>query len=372
VSENALRRDKTEHLDGVTLFELALTVIIVAIHAYANTAPTLTPGALPVHDAVYIVRRVVMLGMPGFIFTAGMKYAMSRKKRAYFRYLGGRVKRVYLPYVVWCAVYYLYFCFFAAPRFAYDFSPEALGSYILRGNLVSHLYFVVIIMQFYILAPAVLKFAKLFRAAGDKLAGSSGRTLLRAAPTAALAVLAAAAQFLAIALSRRYPNAVMWDRVFPYYIFFWVLGTCAGLDIDRAVAFIRRRQLAVAAAAAVPAAAYAVLFIKGYYGHGWHRYIEELRVLAAAGEMFILLTVCLRVRFGRLSGVMNKLHGASFYVYLAHPLAIYAVTARALPDRFSARFTVVFAAALVPAAALACGYVVIKDKLKRKLNKGLR
>ncbi|MDR2502703.1 MAG: acyltransferase, partial [Oscillospiraceae bacterium] len=333
--------------DAITLFELILCVVIIAIHSYANTAPALTPGENIPHDLLYMLRRIIAFSVPGFVFTAGLKYAMSMKKRAYFPYIWGRVLRVYLPYVLWCVVYFLYFVY--TPMYSYPLSFSDFFGYLLRGDLVAHLYFVLMIMQFYLLAPLILRAARAIPA--------------RAGIPAALAL-----QFLLIALARKFPGILQWNTVFAYYIAYWVIGTYFALNAERTAAFLRDNTLAVSAACAAVIALYAAVWARGYYVRAlWA--VEYVRALAAIAETILAVTLCLRVKFGRLDGFFRLFHGASFYIYLAHPLSIYIAMQydkyHAL-GRFSTRFLWVFAFALVPTAALSMIYTAIKNKYTNK------
>jgi membrane-bound acyltransferase YfiQ involved in biofilm formation len=339
--------EKPQRSDAIALFEMVLCLTIISIHVYANAVHAWIAGTDHIMDALYLLRRTVVLSMPGFIFTAALKYGMSRSKRGYGAYLFARVRRVYVPYLIWCLIFYLFFI----DHDYFAWSWRDFGGYILRGDLVAHFYFILVIMQFYILAPLI-------------------KRLCARTPAQITLPAAALVTFIVLHLAARYPNALMWDRTFVYYIVFWVLGTYAGQHFEKFCAFLRRRTLVFIAAALVISAAHGFAVARlHFYGTGFI-FAEQLRALTMAAQILGLFAICLHVNLGRLRGFVNTLHAASFYAYLAHPIAIvYATEFTYLYGRFAKRYAVLWLWATIPVFVGAVAYTLGKSGLKKLFSR---
>lgn len=71
----------------------------------------------------------------------------GRGKFRYAEFLRRRAVKILVPYVIWCAVYYAWFIYFGIYEFDILFFAENLIS----GKMMYHLYFVVAIVQYYLL-----------------------------------------------------------------------------------------------------------------------------------------------------------------------------------------------------------------------------
>lgn len=132
----------------ITLFSLLMCVLVIFIHV---TSWTLT--AMDRTSVKYLLLlfpwRLSAFVVQGFVFLSGVRLFLSAKPFDYGRFLRGRIRRIVFPYLAWVAIYYA--CFIAIGW--YRFSFRDLAEYVFLGTLCSHFYFVVIILQFYLLMP---------------------------------------------------------------------------------------------------------------------------------------------------------------------------------------------------------------------------
>ncbi|MDR0862151.1 MAG: acyltransferase [Oscillospiraceae bacterium] len=221
---------------AISITEVALCALVVFIHIASDTVSNGEPDS-PFTLLVILAQKLAGFAMPGFIFASALKITLGRGRRGkgarnYVRFIVGRVRRVYAPYMLWVVIFYL---FFVCIAHYFPFSLRELGNYILRGNLVAHFYFIIVVMQFHLLAPAIERAAEKYPI-----------------PTIALSVIITCA---ALTASGRGVGNLMWDRVFPSYLVYWTLGTYVGLNYDKLRPKLTQRRVLTASlcvAIAVP------------------------------------------------------------------------------------------------------------------------
>jgi peptidoglycan/LPS O-acetylase OafA/YrhL len=197
---------------------------------------------IPFADAVMIgmLFNLTKFAVPAFVFAAGMALFYNYyKKLNYPLFLSKRILEILLPYMVWTAIYDVYY--HGIPTI----SPAwlaAFGKNVLLGTGEYHLWFVVLIFQFYLFYPVVLALFKLVRAGGEFI------------------------QYLAVGLLAALFAALMWfsssyiplhdfhfenqflqaflieyrDRNFIYFLFYFILGGIAGVSLMKWREFVER------------------------------------------------------------------------------------------------------------------------------------
>ena len=117
---------------------------VILIHVLSLGITNLTPGTWQ-STAVYLPWRLAAFVVPMFLYTGAVKMSMQFSDapltvRDYLRYCLRRIRKIYLPYVLWVVIYYLAFLVIHYVR-------GDLGeflSYLLIGNLSSPFYYIVI------------------------------------------------------------------------------------------------------------------------------------------------------------------------------------------------------------------------------------
>lgn len=277
---------------------------LLVIFIHVMSAPvTAVDTENPLYPAVFLSWRLAAFVVQGFIFLSGMKLFLNYTPGRYVnygKYYVSRLKKIVMPYVLCVILYYIYFC-----RNGY-FSPDIfdLGAYIIRGDMVSHFYFVVIIVQLYFLRP-------LWEWALEK-------------SKPGFLVLSAAA--VTLAMPRICGGFAYRDRLFVTYLVYWTGGCAAGAYYDKFKKWAEHHFGIVAAIFAVAAACEAAVSYAGMVKKINMPYIEEMHIVYCVCAVMFAYSAALKTG-GKImrSRLMKEINGASYYIYLMHCLFIYIV-----------------------------------------------
>ena len=105
---------------------------------------------------ILIANTATKLAVPGFIFISGLTLAYSYKEpkiNNIYLFYKKRFINVVIPYVIWTLIYYLVYIIL----YNYEISLKFFLERLINGSMTYHLYFIIIIIQFYILFPMFLK-----------------------------------------------------------------------------------------------------------------------------------------------------------------------------------------------------------------------
>ena len=279
---------------------------VILIHVLSLGITTLTPGTWQ-SAAVYLPWRLAAFVVPMFLYTGAAKMAMQvwdrpLRGRDYLRYCLRRVRKIYLPYVLWVVIYYLAFL----PIHYVRGDWGEFFSYLLTGSLSSPFYYIVIVMQFYFLMP-------LWRWMVRHVSPFAGMSL----------------SLLVTLLFQQLPALLpfpYYDRVFPTYLVFWAAGLYMG-RYYRGVRLLRSGwNLALAGLGALLCAGLACW---QYNAGVWLFNLDPIKLCADLLSIFFLQSLCLTLTKApqRLQDLLMKLSGCSFFVYLSHCLFLTLATA---------------------------------------------
>ncbi len=302
-------REKVEY---ISIYEVCLCMFVILIHVLSEGVSNFTQGTLP-SALFFCLSRFVSFAVPAFIFSSGMKLCMKfRETRLnYPAFLWGRIKKIYLPYLFWAILYYL-FCVYRLHYF--DFSTEDLLKYMLNGEISAQFYFILVIMQFYLLMPLWLP---LCRKCNPALLLPLGGIV-----TVAAKVLLAGWNYN--------------DRIFLSYLVFWLAGCCAGLKgADALLDWLKKRQIFIYLGWIVFAALHVSLQYLKYCGQITYPYPETMMILFSLFSMlgFYLMIAELTPKLSPwLKKFFHQTASASYYIFLIHCLILLAVNH--LLDRF--------------------------------------
>lgn len=144
-----MKKTAGQRLPELSLMNILLCLFVLFIHISGSTMISFLPGSIG-HLAFFIPWWIASVAVYGFIFLSGLKLCLNIEKP--FRlgtFYWKRAKAILFPYMIWVLIYYIV----AIIQSNTPFSFSALGNAVLTGDVTSHLYFIVIILQFYLLAP---------------------------------------------------------------------------------------------------------------------------------------------------------------------------------------------------------------------------
>ncbi len=292
----------------ISLCNILFCLLVVWIHVSSAPVSTLDPASWQ-YAVVFVPWKLAAFVVQGFLFLSAAKLFMrSAEEFSYRRFWRSRLWRIVIPYLCWVTVYYVYF----VSRGYFPFKAGDLARYMLVGDLVAHFYFIVVIVQFYLLMP-------LWRAMVKRL------DAVVAIPVALLISLIVG-QYLPNFVALFAPDYYFpyTDRVFPTYLIWWVAGCYAGSRYADFCALLRRQRgvlIGLFAVFALGEAGWGWLQASGRawlpWLELWHHGYCFTAILAA---MALALAVSERRDVYR--PAVAALDGASWGIYLIHPLVI--------------------------------------------------
>lgn len=130
------------------LFRLLSAIAVVMIHLTASAIVRYEAGSLP-QLVVTFINGLMLFAVPAFIFISAytFMYIYTGKKISPIDFLKKRVAVLLIPYSAWTLLYYLDQLYFSKS----PFDLLVLMKHLLLGTSFYHLYFMVIIFQFYLL-----------------------------------------------------------------------------------------------------------------------------------------------------------------------------------------------------------------------------
>ena len=279
-------------------------LLVVLIHVLSEPVGALDHGSLQ-YALVLIPQRLSFVAVPGFFLLSGLKLCLHEPKHM-GRFYRKRARAVLLPYLIAVAVYYLWFIHWGW----FTFSLRDLGHYWLIGDVSSHFYFVVALVQFILLTPLFLRWSRKY----DPV------VLLPLAVIVTWISVKYFGSLLALAIpGLEFPYN---DRVFTSYLAYYLAGCCIGRNYEGFLALLRRNRVLIIAAA--------VAFALGDAAGSWITFsgksvlpcLEELHLSWEAWGVLLCFLGAVALDGRPLPKLLVRLDQVSYLVYLYHGLAI--------------------------------------------------
>lgn len=135
---------------------------VVLIHVTANPLYYAIPGT-PEYLILLVANQFTRFAVPAFVFISGFvlanTYLVTGNPFNYFLFLKRRLGAVLPLYVLWSTGYHVYLHLVEGGHPWPQYFQELARSLVL-GTAAYHLYFIVLICQFYLLAPMFLRLAR--------------------------------------------------------------------------------------------------------------------------------------------------------------------------------------------------------------------
>lgn len=204
---------KKKYLDEINYFRGLAIIGVVVIHTIG--------GCHSENNLITFfhinIDQIATYSVPFFIFISGLvlTYNYSDKKKIhYLDFITKRSNAVLIPYVIWSCIYLTY-------RIIIDQDDIGLIlaiKKIIIGSAYFHLYYVVLILQFYLVFPLILKFIMSFK---KRQVGLLALTFI----------------FNLLIISLYYYkfdflNEIIIRKISFFWIFYFMLGSIMGLNFD--------------------------------------------------------------------------------------------------------------------------------------------
>ncbi|MBP1965698.1 acyltransferase [Paenibacillus aceris] len=151
-------RSKIHEMDIVR----ALAILaVVLIHSTSDATLEPTEGSLS-QMIFYAINRACQFAVPLFILISGFvlfyQYYDNWNGKLACKYFRKRLWRVAFPYVVWSSFYYMFYQYISKSGIKINLHEFFVSFQ--WGEIGYHLYFMILILQFYLLFPALMTLAK--------------------------------------------------------------------------------------------------------------------------------------------------------------------------------------------------------------------
>lgn len=323
-------------------------IAVVMIHITAIGVTGYVGGSIHSKTVIFL-NRSMQYATTLFIFLSGMTcYGSFEKLKGDFSlFLRKRLATILYPYVAICLVYYSVYVYMGY----YAFDPVFLIKGILTGTLCYHLYFIIILVQMYLLIPV---FCKLFEVFSDEF------------------ILAVVLAINIMTLRASFPLS---DRVFFKYMFFFAAGIYVLRNYNNIIELLKRNHIKWLSLLifVTTSLMYSYLYIVNSSNliYAWFFHC----VLAIP---FLYLTGLFMVkRMKRFHNQINILGKSSYYIYLIHPLFLslfVMIIEKTAIVSLTAKLLLYSVSVLTTSIVLSVVYVMFKDrnrrmaKLKKKIS----
>ena len=289
----------------MSVFEFFLCMFVILIHLLSEGVDTFPKWSF--WSVLFAsLTRLTTFAVPGFVFTSAVKlfYKHGNARRfSYPRFLWGRCRKVVFPYIL---VVLLYYAVFVWVLKMYPFDWDQLLGFLISGNISAQFYFVLLIIQFYLLMPVWLVFCRI-----------KGKVF---------PILFVLFSFAITILSRMYfPHSASIAKVFPSYLAFWILGAYVGMHYEAFESMITKNKLPIYVGWLILSVTHCILSYMQLGGLISYQFAPVIVVFFCFFSIFGFysyareLTISLEKR-GK--GLLTSISQASYDIYLIHCLII--------------------------------------------------
>lgn len=342
---NEIEKDNKDKLYELDYVRFIACLAVMIVHVTATGVTGYIHGSFP-HLAVLLVNRSLKYTTPVFIFLSGVTsfYSYRQREFKYFSFLKRRLSKVLVAYFLWCIIYYAVYIKLGY----YGWDIKFFIKNVLQGTMSYHLYFVIIIVQMYIVGPV---FYNLLRKSDKKI------TILLVAAVITLL----SAEFIRFELS---------DRLFLKYVVFYMLGIYVALEKDLFLSWIERHNKHVITAYVVTGLAYTVV---SYYDMIISTYVWF--IYSVVSVFFVYYAGQVMKEVFRKNYSFIKLFGqSSYYIYLMHPLVLTLMILFAENNGILSitKRLILYSATVMPVTIISClVFTAVKNKISKKKRKTL-
>ncbi len=294
INNNLPVKNTNAKLKELDYMRVIACIGVIIIHISATGVTDYIKGSLP-YIITVIINRSMQFVVPFFIFLSGVTsfHTSDSKEFNYFLFMKKKLEKVFLPYLIWCFVYYSANLIWIG---SYDFNIISFLKGVLSGGLSYHLYFVIIIMQLYILGP-------LFYFVLKRVKNKIPLLIISAIFTA----------IFIVTLKFKFAN-----RIFLKYMFFYMLGIYVSMEYRKYTSRLKKyRSLII-----LIYIAFDIMYIASYYYN--RKYYPLIWFLYCTASIFFYnyIGLILSERSDAYYSFINLFSQSSYYIYLMHPIVL--------------------------------------------------
>ncbi|GKU80385.1 acyltransferase [Paenibacillus sp. L3-i20] len=142
---------------------IAILAVLI-IHATADSRVNVPWGSVTA-PFYLLINSLSMFAVPVFIFINGLvlfyRYKDDWTPKQALSFYKKRIKYILIPYLIWSAIYYVYYQWLQHQSFQFDLNTFA--NLLIWGKSSYHLYFMVIVIQLYLFFPILMTIVNKFK-----------------------------------------------------------------------------------------------------------------------------------------------------------------------------------------------------------------
>lgn len=293
--------------EELSVCNVVFAILVIFIHAIAEPAAGYDKNSL-LYFLALGAWRLSSFVVQGYIFLSGVKLFLHSKKESAGAFYLGRLRRVVLPYIAACCLFALYGILTGTMAL----TPGSFLTGLFTGRLCGHFYYVILIVQFYLLTPLWQKCIR----KTDPVLGCLTALMVMAICKIYMPDLL---QFLT---GRPFTGNSL---LFTSYLFYFLAGTYCGLVYDRFRIFLDRHRPSLLVTWGILGIINWIFLWMQYRGVYYAPWLELFHVLYCMYAILGSLSLgylwrekkLFQTKFFRLADKW------SYHVYLLHPLVIF-------------------------------------------------
>lgn len=272
---------------------------VVAIHVSSKSILT--------SNISYIINQASRFAVPLFIFVSGMSMHINNNKKVnLLRYYFSRFKSIVIPFLIWTLIYILYDYrhslgeLFSSGQIIDEFSKSVLLG---RG----HLYFVIIIVQFYLFKPLLVKLYRL-----------NGKVMVTLSFIISLTIQAIMYLPSWNIYILPYKTMAYMYLIFIAWIFYYMLGMYFADNLQNIKDYLQKYRKLVAIGFYI---SFMLLLADSKITTTYGSSVKPT-VIIYCFFTIIFITSIVKERENKISDLIIYLSNKSFFIYLAHILVM--------------------------------------------------
>ncbi|MBR5309448.1 MAG: acyltransferase [Clostridia bacterium] len=293
----------------LSLLNVLFCLTVIMIHILSYPVSQLDMGTAE-YTAVMLLWRLMSFVVQGFVLLSGLKMFLTKKDTVgYFKYILGRIITVIVPYIICCVAYNLFFRY----QYGYSFEGVEFWSKVATGHMVSHLYFIPLLLQFDLLYP-------LWKIIVGKC------TPIIVVPTAVVLSCIFESKFPAMInafTDGAFP--IYNDRIFTTYLSFWLVGCYIGKYYDTFRETAKKHFATVSVIYGTSTVLCAFLSYYHYNGLASVPAMNEVHYIYTFGAIIFLLCLAIKLPENTVAHfpLLRVIDRLSYGIYLWHMMLLY-------------------------------------------------
>lgn len=283
---------KKNNLRELDYMRVIACIAVVLVHITTIGVTDYPKGSIA-NIIMIIFNKSLLFVTPLFIFISGVTsfYGKDFNNFNYFAFLKRKLYKILIPYFFWCVIYYIS----NIARGLYPFDVVYFIKAVIAGGLSYHFYFIVIIVQLYILAPVFY------------------RVINTKHPVLVLLIFAVLTEISVEFIRHKYM-----DRLFPRYMLYYALGIYASANYEAYSSWLKKHFRPLFLFWIVLTLAYSLSYI--YFPI----YNSMIWVAFSTASILFMNSALLSLHesTGIAGGFIGLVGQSSYYIYLIHPLIL--------------------------------------------------